>query len=83
MTKGKKLLEPVSGSYTPVPHAVLDSVAFLGASNRAKAMLFELLRQHNGRNNGHLQLAVAWLKVATGGRRIRSRRPRSNCSTAA
>ena len=25
-------------------------------------MLFELLRQHNGGNNGHLQLSVKWLK---------------------
>jgi hypothetical protein len=61
---GKKhiLLEPVRGSYTPIPHAVLDSVAFKGCSHLAKALLFELLRQHNGRNNGHLQLAVSWLR---------------------
>lgn len=62
MAKRKKPPEAVSGSYTPVPHALLDSVAFLGASTRAKALLFELLRQHNGGNNGHLHLAVKWLQ---------------------
>ena len=58
----KKPLEAVSGSYTPFPHAVLDSLAFMGASDRAKAMLCELMRQHNTRNNGHLHLAVGWLR---------------------
>lgn len=57
----KKPLEAVSGSYTPLPHDLLDSVAFLGASDRAKALLLELIRQHTGRNNGHLQLATDWL----------------------
>lgn len=54
--------EAVAGSYTPLPHALLDSVAFLGASDRAKAMLLELVRQHNGRNNGQLQLSIGWLR---------------------
>ncbi|MCL4680587.1 MAG: hypothetical protein KJZ92_04875 [Rhodocyclaceae bacterium] len=58
----RKPQEAVSGSYTPTPHALLDSVAFQGASYRAKALLFELLRQHNGSNNGHLHLATDWLK---------------------
>lgn len=62
MSKGKKPPEAVSGSYTPIPHAVLDSKAFQSASKRAKALLFELLRQHNGGNNGHLHLAVGWLR---------------------
>lgn len=61
-TRRKKPLEAVSGSYTAIPHRVLDSKAFMGASNRAKAMLFELCRQHNGRNNGHFQLSVGWLR---------------------
>ncbi len=58
----KKPVEAVAGSYTPIPHAVLDSAAFAGASHRAKALLFELLRQHTGRNNGRFQLAVGWLR---------------------
>lgn len=62
MSKRKALLEQAYGRYTPMPHDVLDSIAFIGCSVRAKAMLFELLRQHNGRNNGHLQLTLTWLK---------------------
>lgn len=65
MNKNKRRTKPqeaVSGSYTPLPHALLDSTAFMGASTRAKAMLLELVRQHNGRNNGHLQLSVGWLR---------------------
>lgn len=54
--------ESVSGSYAPVPHVVLDSASFIALSHRGKAMLFELLRQHKGNNNGHLQLSIAWLK---------------------
>lgn len=61
-TKRQKIAEPYEGSYTPLPHAVLDSRAFLGASDRAKALLIELMRQHNTRNNGHLHLAIGWLK---------------------
>lgn len=58
----KKAPEQVSGQYTAVPHAVLDSPAFTGAPHPAKALLYELMRQHSGRNNGHLQLATGWLK---------------------
>jgi hypothetical protein len=58
----RKLLEPVTGRYTPIPHSVLDSVAFIGCSQLAKALLFELLRQHSGWNNGRLHLAVSWLR---------------------
>jgi hypothetical protein len=60
-TSRRKPAEPVAGRYTPIPHAVLDSTAFVGASNRAKALLFDLLRQHTGSNNGHLQLSLRWL----------------------
>jgi hypothetical protein len=60
--RGRKPVEAVSGSYTPIPHGLLDSVAFMGSSDRAKAMLFELLRQHTGRNNGKMQLSMGWLK---------------------
>jgi hypothetical protein len=59
----KKPPEQVSGRYTAVPHAVLDSVAYMGASYPAKALLLELMRQHTGANNGHLQLATSWLKT--------------------
>ena len=62
MSKRRKPVEAVSGSYTPVVHAVLDSTAFVGAGHTARSLLFELLRQHNGKNNGRLHLASPWLK---------------------
>jgi hypothetical protein len=58
----KKPPEQVAGRYSAMPHLVLDSVAFAGASHTAKALLYELMRQHSGSNNGHLQLATGWLK---------------------
>lgn len=61
MAKSKKPPEAVNGSYTAVPHRLLDSQAFIGASDRAKAFLFALMRQHNGSNNGRYQLADSWL----------------------
>jgi hypothetical protein len=59
--RARKPLEAVRGTYTALPHALLDSTAFHGAGHPAKALLLELLRQHNGRNNGRLQLTGAWL----------------------
>ena len=54
--------EGVSGAYAPFPHAVADSVAYQGAHMPAKALLVELMRQHNGtNNNGHLHLSFTWL----------------------
>lgn len=62
MPKRKAPREQVYGRYTPTPHDVLESIAFIGCSVRAKAMIFELLRQHNGYNNGHFQLALKYLQ---------------------
>jgi hypothetical protein len=39
----------------------MDGVAFRGAPYPTKALLFELMRQHSGANNGHLHLAFSWL----------------------
>lgn len=61
MAKTRKPIESVKGSYTPLPHAVLDSIAFMESSSSAKALLIEVLRQHNGSNNGHFQLFTGWL----------------------
>lgn len=58
----KKLPETFTGSYSAIPHRVLDSGAFKGARGDAKALLFALIRQHNGENNGHLHLTDGWLK---------------------
>ncbi len=57
----KERPEAISGLYAAIPAVVLDCVAFQGAGYTAKALLFELMRQHDSRNNGHLHLARAWL----------------------
>ena len=54
--------EAITGTYGAIPHTVLDSPAFMGAGHTAKALLFELMRQHTGINNGHYQLSFSWLK---------------------
>lgn len=59
--KQKRPVEAISGLYGAVPHAVMDSTAFKGASYPAKALLFDLIRQHSGSNNGHLHLSFSWL----------------------
>ncbi|OIQ94828.1 hypothetical protein GALL_231830 [mine drainage metagenome] len=53
--------EAVSGRYAPIPHSLLDSCAFQACGHMAKALLFELVRQHNGSDNGHLRLSRTWL----------------------
>ncbi len=62
MAKHKKPLEPCQGLYSALPHGLLDSVAFMGAGHPARSLLFDLLRQHNGRNNGHIHMAAPWMK---------------------
>jgi hypothetical protein len=59
--KTKKPVESVRGTYSAMPHAVMDSPAYTGASIAAKALLNELIRQHNGGNNGRLHLSRKWL----------------------
>ena len=59
--KQKRPQEAVSGLYGAMPYSVLDSVAFQGAGYPAKALIFDLMRQHNGNNNGHLHLSFTWL----------------------
>lgn len=60
--KQKRPVETVGGLYGAIPHTVMDCNAFKGASYPARALLFELIRQHNGGNNGHLQLSFSWLQ---------------------
>lgn len=57
-----KAPESVSGSFAALPHGVMDSNAFQGAGHPARSLLYELIRQLSGRNNGHLQLTSPWLK---------------------
>lgn len=61
MAKRPRAPERIEGQYSGIPWNVMDSFAFSGATNKAKAMLFELMRQHNGRNNGHLHATISWL----------------------
>lgn len=53
--------EAVSGRYAPIPHSLLDSAAFQACGHMAKALLLELMFQHNGANNGHIRLSRSWL----------------------
>lgn len=62
MAKAKKPLEAVTGRYAAIPHSLLDSVAFMGASHPARSLLYELMRQLDGKNNGQLHLSANWLK---------------------
>ena len=59
--RAKKPLEAAQGRYFALPHALLDSQAWIDCSPPAKALLMELCRQHTGINNGHLHLSRAWL----------------------
>ena len=59
--KQKRPVESISGLYAAIPHGVLDSNAFKDLHYPAKALLFDLMRQHSGKNNGHLHLSFAWL----------------------
>lgn len=63
MARLKKELRPelISGGYGSIPWAVMDSLSFIGASDKAKSLLYALIRQHNGMNNGHLHLSKKWL----------------------
>ena len=61
MSKKSKPLESFTGGFARIPHAVMDSQAFMGLSDRAKSLLFALIRQINGANNGRLQLTNSWL----------------------
>ena len=61
MAKASKLLEKVSGGYAPLPFGVMDSEAYKGLSYCARSVLTIMLRQYNGRNNGHYQLTHTWL----------------------
>ncbi|NOU24085.1 MAG: hypothetical protein HOO90_00960 [Methylotenera sp.] len=60
--KPKKLPETFEGGYSALPHSVQDNLSFTGATDKAKSLLFALIRQVNGKNNGHIHLAPQWLK---------------------
>ncbi len=41
-----------------IPHIVLDSAAFRSCKPSERAILIELIRRHNGRNNGFIALSA-------------------------
>jgi hypothetical protein len=61
MARIKKPVEAAPGKFAALPHVVLDSPAYTGATPTAKALLCELMRQHDGKNNGRFHLAHTWL----------------------
>lgn len=61
--KFKKPPENFTGRFGRLPHAVMDSRSFIDSTDRAKSLLFALMRQLNGSNNGRLQLTNKWLSV--------------------
>jgi hypothetical protein len=61
MARKKQRPESISGMYFAIPKTVTDSGSFKGATSTAKALLFALMQQHNGNNNGHMHLTKGWL----------------------
>ncbi len=47
-----------NGRFLSIPHAVADTQKFRGLKSRAVRLLVDLLRQHNGYNNG--DFSIAW-----------------------
>lgn len=50
-------------SFVPVPCVVLNSVAYLGLSAYGRMLLFDMLNQYNGRNNGTLACPFSQMKL--------------------
>lgn len=59
----KKPAEATDGRFSAIPDSLLDSVAYQGCSFSAKALLIELVRQHNAYlgNNGHIHAVYEYL----------------------
>jgi hypothetical protein len=61
--KNKRKKQPKGEKcFINIPWEVLRSVAYIGLSLGARAMLIEFVLQFNGRNNGHLHAARSYLK---------------------
>lgn len=56
--KGRK----ESGSFIRVPHAILESRAYIGLSAKSVKLLFDLFAQFKGYNNGDLSAAWGLMK---------------------
>lgn len=62
MARSKKPQEGVGGGYSALPHMVMDGAAYQALSHPSRSLLNEIVRQHNGRNNGHMQLSTMYLR---------------------
>jgi hypothetical protein len=50
------------GAFFTVPAAVLNGAAYLGCGSHARMLLFDLLAQYRGNNNGDLCAAFSFMK---------------------
>lgn len=48
--------------FSMLQHRVIDSEAFADLKSSAKVLVMLLVRQDNGKNNGHLQVTFSWCK---------------------
>lgn len=51
-----------SGTFAAIPHAVLDSQAFLSLTTAAVKLLLDLIRQFDGKNNGNLAITYSQMQ---------------------
>jgi hypothetical protein len=50
------------GTFIMLPHAVMDSAAFISLSNKAVKCLLDILRPFNGKNNGDLSCTISVMR---------------------
>lgn len=50
-----------SGSFLALPHAVLNHEKYFSLSMHARALLFDIYSQYNGKNNGDFQATYKFL----------------------
>lgn len=62
MSRIKKVPETISGQILAIPRVVKRSAAYRSCSPLARSILVELADQHNGANNGRLNLSYAYLR---------------------
>lgn len=62
MKRNKRPPETISGQFLAIPRNVKRSESFKACSPLARALLIELVDQHNGANNGRLHLSYVYLR---------------------
>ena len=50
------------GTFTALPHVVIDSVGYRATGHVARSLLIDIARQHNRRNNGELVACMKYLR---------------------